>query len=148
MMDFFNEMVTLHPQLKANVESAKNEFILFLFVIQILFIFLVFIVLVFMTHKVAGPLYKLKNHLASIRDGEEITPIVFRNGDHFHDLAEEVNLFLETVVHHQETDFEYIDEVSIYIDNLSSVVPDDKKPLLAEITRRLSDIESRYKKPL
>lgn len=148
MMDFFNEMVSLHPQLKANVESAKNEFILFLFVLQILFIFLVFILLVFMTHKVAGPIYKLKNHLSNIREGEEITPVVFRNGDHFQDLAEEVNLFLETILHHQEADFEYIDEVAIYIDNLSSVVPDDKKPLLTEITRRLSDIESRYKKPL
>jgi hypothetical protein len=97
---------------------------------------------------VAGPLYKLKNHLAAIREGEPITPLTFRNGDYFHDVAEEVTLFLDTVVANQENDFQYVDEVSVYLDNLVSVVPDDKKPVLSEISRRLMEIKSRYKKSL
>jgi methyl-accepting chemotaxis protein len=148
LLDFFNEMVTIHPQLKGNVEAAKNEFLIFLFLIQILFTFIVFIVFIFMTHKVAGPLYKLKNHLANIREGDEITPLTFRNGDHFQDLAEEISLFLETVALNHENDFQYLEEVSAFIDNLSSVVPDDKKPVLNEISERLTDIQSRYKNPL
>jgi hypothetical protein len=101
---------------------------------------------IFFTHKIAGPLYKLKNHLAAIREGHEITPLTFRKGDYFEDVAEEVTLFLETVVNNQESDFEYVEEVSQYINNLSSVVPDDKKPVLNEISRQLIEIKSRYKK--
>jgi hypothetical protein len=91
---------------------------------------------------------KLKNHLEKIRQGGAITPLSFRDGDHFHDVAEEVSLFLETVTFNQENDFQYLDEVAIYIDNLVPVVPDDKKPVLNEISRRLMDIKSRYKESL
>lgn len=93
-------------------------------------------------------MHKLKNHLAQIREGQAITPLTFRDGDHFHDVAEEVSLFLETISYNQESDFQYIDEVALYIENLTPVVPDDKKPILNEISRRLMDIKSRYKDSL
>lgn len=99
-----------------------------------------------MTHKVAGPMYKLKSHLTAIRSGETITPLRFRNGDYFQDVAEEVSLFLETVQLNQENDFLYLEEVAQYIQNLSPVVPDDKKPILNEISVKLREISSRYTK--
>lgn len=145
-MDFFNELIRLHPELSQNVASATDEFLLFLIVIQTIFISMVFILFVFLTHKIAGPMFKLKNHLASIREGGPITPLTFRSGDYFPDVAEEVSLFLETVSMNQENDFLYIEEVSLYLDNLSSIVPDDKKPILNDISRRLLEIQSRYKK--
>lgn len=148
LFDFFNEIAALHPQVEKNIVEAKNEFLIFLAVIQGLFIVTVFIIFIFLTHKVAGPLYKLKAHLSAIRQGEKITPLNFRSGDHFQDVAEEVSLFLETISTNQENDFQYLDEVSVYIDNLTSVVPDDKKPVLNEISRRLLDIKSRYKRDL
>lgn len=93
-------------------------------------------------------MHKLKNHLADIRQGKEITLLKFRKGDHFHDVAEEVSLFLQTIAQNQENDFEYLDQVAAYIENIAPVVPDDKKPVLAEITRQLNHIKSRYKKSL
>lgn len=93
-------------------------------------------------------MHKLKNHLANIRQGQPITPLTFRNGDHFHDVAEEVSLFLETLSMNQESDLQYLDEVALYIENLTPVVPDDKKPVLNEISRRLTEIRSRYKDSL
>jgi len=93
-------------------------------------------------------MHKLKNHLLGIRQGKPISELTFRNGDHFHDVAEEVSLFLESVSFNQENDFQYVEEVALYIENLVPVVPDDKKPILAEISRRLIDIKSRYKESL
>jgi len=89
-------------------------------------------------------MHKLKNHLSTIRQGGEMTPLTFRDGDHFHDVAEEVTLFLETIARTQESHHEYLDEVATYIENLAPVVPDDKKPVLKEIARRLTEIKSRY----
>jgi signal transduction histidine kinase len=148
MWDFFNEVSILHPQVKNNLAEAQQQFLVYLAVIQILLTATIFILFIFLTHKIAGPLYKLKNHLSSIRQGEPIRPLNFRQGDHFRDIAEETTLFLETLVMNQESDFQYLDEVSIFLENLAPVVPDDKKPVLNEISRRLIDIKARYKKPL
>lgn len=148
LLDFFDEVAILNPNLQGNVFDARNDLILFLMGIQGLFIFMVFIIFIFLTHKVAGPLYKLKMHLYDIRQGGKIAPLTFRGGDHFQDVAEEVTLFLETMTMNQENDFEYIEEVATYLQNLETVIPDDKKPVLREISRRLMDIKSRYKKDL
>lgn len=148
LMDFFTSIGVRFPELAANMKLAQNDLLIFLATIQFIFISMVFIMFIFMTHKIAGPMHKLKNHLANIRQGQPITPLTFRDGDHFHDVAEEVSLFLETLSFNQESDFQYLDEVALYIDNLAPVVPDDKKPILNEISRRLMDIKSRYKNSL
>lgn len=148
MIDFFDEFIALNPNAHANVLSARNNLIYFLIGIQLVFSVMVFVLFIFMTHKIAGPLYKLKMHLSKIRQGEAISPLTFRTGDNFQDVADEVTLFLETMSMNQEADFRYLDEVSLYIENLAPVVPDDKKPVLNEISRRLMDIKFRYKKDL
>ena len=145
LIDFLNELGTRYPQIAENMKFAQTDLILYLGAIQLFIVVLVFIVFIFFTHRIAGPMHKLKMHLSKIRQGEPITPLTFRSGDHFHDVAEEVTLFLETLSYNQENDFMYLDEISNYIENLSPVVPDDKKPVLNEISRRLLEIKSRYK---
>jgi sensor histidine kinase YesM len=144
-IDFFDEILKASGPMTEKAAAARNELIFYLFLIQFVFILLVFIMFIFITHKIAGPMYKLKNHLADIRHGEPISAINFRNGDHFQDVAEEVTLFLESVAYNQESDFQHIEEVAAYIENLTPVVPDDKRPVLNEISRRLIEIKSRYR---
>ena len=146
--DFFNVVAAANPQLPQKIIEARNDLIFYLVVIQVILSLLIFVVFIFVSHKIAGPLYKLKNHLAEIRAGGAITPLTFRTGDHFQDVAEEVSLFLDTLAVNQENDFRYIDEVAVYVENLATVIPDDKKPVLNEVSRRLMDIQSRYKKNL
>jgi methyl-accepting chemotaxis protein len=146
--DFFQLVSANNPAVAKNIVAAQKDLILFLILIQVVITLLVFVIFIFFTHKIAGPMFKLKNHLAKIREGDAISALTFRNGDYFPDVAEEVSLFLETVVLNQEEDFQYVEEVSMYLENLSSIVPDDKKPVLNEISRRLIEIKSRYKKSL
>ena len=148
LMDFFKELMERFPEANTNLKLAESNLLVFLGIIQLVFITMVFVMFIFVTHKIAGPMHKLKIHLSSIRQGAPIGPIVFRNGDHFHDVAEEVSLFLESVAQNQENDFEYLKEVEAFLQNLSPVVPDDKKPVINEISRRLSEISSRYKNSL
>ncbi len=145
ILDFFKLVVANSPSLPGTVIGAKNDLIVYLVIIQVVITLLVFILFIFFTHKIAGPLFKLKNHLAQIREGRPISPLTFRDGDYFHDVAEEVSLFLESVADNQEADFQYVDEIASYLENLSPIVPDDKKPILNEISRRLLEIQSRYK---
>jgi len=143
-LDFFKELGTNHPEFYDLIQSAQERFILFLILIQFIFSLIILILFVFFTHKIAGPMYKLKTHLQRIREGEVITPLTFRSGDYFHDVAEEVSEFLDSVAINQEDDFKFLGEVKIYLDNLSGVIPEDKKPILAEINSKLTEIQSRY----
>jgi hypothetical protein len=52
---------------------------------------LVLIDCVRMTNRFAGPLYRLRRELRKLAAGEKVPPIAFRNGDFWHDFAEEFN---------------------------------------------------------
>jgi len=143
-LDFFKELSVTHPELHSAIQTAQEQFILFLIFIQLLFSIIVLILFIFFTHKIAGPMYKLKTHLQQIREGEEIRPLTFRNGDYFHDVAEEVSEFLESISINQEADFKFLEEVKVYLENLTGVIPEDKKPILNEINTKLTEIQNRY----
>ena len=98
-----------------------------------------------MTHKIAGPMYKLSNYLRSIAGGSAPTQITFRDGDNFHELAQDVNSVFDSLADSHEEDYAYLTEVSSYISNLSLVVPEDKKLVLQEINARLKDIQTRLR---
>jgi signal transduction histidine kinase len=144
--DFINDMGNQYALTKLGITEAAKSFLIFLIPFQFLLTALVILTTIFLTHKVAGPLYKLKNHLLHIREGDPVSAIEFRTQDNFQDLADEVSLFLEWVAANQESDFKYVSEVASYVDNLALVIPDDKKPVLNEISRKLKEVSSRYKK--
>ncbi len=146
LWDFFNEIANHHGEIAKKLAQSKDDFLIYLIIIQSIFIIVVFILFIFLTHKISGPLYKLKNHLSGIRNGDPISPLKFRAGDHFEDVAEEVTLFLETISQNQEADFLYLDEVKSFIKNIAHIIPDDKKPLVDEIEHRLNEIQTRYRK--
>jgi hypothetical protein len=146
--DFFNLVTTNLPQASEEVLSAQKDLIIYLVFIQVVILMLVFVSFIFITHKIAGPLYKLKEHLYNIREGGAIKSLAFRKGDYFTDVADEVTLFLDYIKHNYEDDFHYVEEITSYIDNLSTVIPDDKKIILIEISRRLNHIKERYKQDL
>lgn len=143
--DFFQIVSANIKDAPVNLAEIEQDLILYLILIQSVITLLVFLAFIFFTHKIAGPMYKLKTHLRSIGEGAPITPLKFRNGDYFHDVAEEVSQFLNGVVENRDNDFEDLQEISRYIDNLSNSVTEDKKPVLKEISRRLIKINSRYK---
>lgn len=145
-IDFLDEMVLVYPQMAEVVREYRVNIIYIMLPIQFVFLGLVFLLMIFLTHKIAGPMYKLKEHLISIREGEDIRPLSFRQGDYFHDVADEVTQFLESVLEKQQEDFEYLEEVTMYINNLAPAIPEDKRPVMNEISRRLTEIVQRYKK--
>ena len=145
IFDFTNTLMT-NPNLNLplDFEDARNKLLIALLGVQAFILGGVFLFCIFMSHKVAGPMYKLQNHLMQIRSGGEVKPVFFRDNDNFHEVADEVNEVLEYFVNQRQEDFAYLDEVSAYINNLALVVPEDKKPVLNEIQSNLAKIQSRY----
>lgn len=139
----FERLIELQPQQGTNLANVRNETLTVLGIAEAAIIALIFLFSIFLTHKIAGPMYKLSNHLKEIRGGKEITPLSFRKGDYFHEVAQELNETLMELDGKRKEDFQYLSEVASYITNLSLVVPEDKKPVLKEIQSKLAEIQSR-----
>lgn len=50
-----------------------------------------------LTHRMAGPIVRLRGHLRSLADGEDVPPLKFRDGDFFSDVPPLFNEMMETV---------------------------------------------------
>lgn len=143
IVQLFDSFAKSNPQATEGLREAKNQLLIFLAAYQFIFIGFVFIICIFLTHKIAGPMFKLTNYLRNISQGTPPSNITFRDGDNFPEVAEEVNSALDRIADEHEEDYAYLTEVTSYMNNLSLVVPEDKKPLIQEITARLQDIQKR-----
>lgn len=61
-----------------------------------------------LTHRMAGPIVRLRGHIRSIADGKEVGPLKFRDGDFFSDVPAMFNEMMEKV---RGGDHEGLDEL-------------------------------------
>lgn len=62
----------------------QHQYLNYLFIaILVLVTLIILIGGIYLSHKVAGPLYRLNKHLESCREKSEISDIKFRKGDYF-----------------------------------------------------------------
>lgn len=60
------------------------------------FFLLFFVGGLILSHRIAGPVYRLRQHLKSCH-GKRPTQIQFRDGDFFHELANDFNSYVESI---------------------------------------------------
>ncbi len=139
-----NELKLLNGEnsnLALEYQNQRSSLLTYLILTQLGFIGLVFVFCVFISHKIAGPMYKLINHLRQIRESDQVEDIHFREGDQFPEVAHEINLTINYLKQKSEEEVEYLSEVLDYIENIALVVPEDKKPVLDEIQRKIKEIQ-------
>ena len=145
IMESFIEFAQSHsPDAIENITEQRNSLIFVLVLCQLGFIGLTFVVSIFLTHRVAGPLFKLNKFFAAIRDGGDNGKLYFRKGDYFQDVADGYNEAVAKLREDYKNDFVYLSEVNSYINNLSMVVPDDKKAVIQEISKRLEQMQEKF----
>lgn len=127
------------------LDTMKVRLVTMLSLYELLIISIVFIVCIFQSHKIAGPIYKLRKILNNIKNGGSFERVSFRKGDNFPELATDFNEVFSYVQNTHNKDFAYLSEVNSYINNLSLVVPEDKRAVLQEITQKLTEIQERFK---
>ena len=77
------------------LEESQKEVITLLIVSQITYIALIALCCIYFSHKIAGPIYKLKLFLFNHREGVGAERLYFRKGDYFLEIADEVNKSLD-----------------------------------------------------
>ena len=140
----FTNIAERFPQSKDSIESIKQNLKYLLILWQIGFGLATFIICILFTHKIAGPMYKLKKYLGQIRNGTANEDLYFRNGDYFKDIADDINLTVAVYQERFKEDSVYLSEAISYLKNLKQTVPEDKTVVINEIVKKLSILEDRY----
>lgn len=141
---FISFITTNNPSRLQEMIEYKQALIVFLALFQVGFVAMSFIVCIYISHKIAGPIYKLEQYLTGIREHGRSDRLFFRKGDYFVEIADEVNNTLDHIEELHKSDMVYLSEVSTYIKNLESSIPDDKKPVINEIISKLGEMEERF----
>lgn len=125
------------------IENRRNLLII-LTLWQIGFLAIIFIISIFFSHKIAGPIFKLRSFFKTIQRGKGRGILKFRKGDYFQEIAVEINKTFDIIQQNYADDFYYLEEVSKYINNLGSSLPEEHKRDLLEINKRLAEIQQRF----
>lgn len=73
------------------VKMIENQVLFLLGLLQLLFLAITFMLSIFLSHRIAGPLYKLRRSLEEIARGNFDLRITFRKNDHFMELQDTFN---------------------------------------------------------
>jgi methyl-accepting chemotaxis protein len=73
------------------IKAVENQVLLLLGVLQLLFLGITFMLSIFLSHRIAGPLYKLKKSMSEVARGNMDVRISFRKNDHFMELQDTFN---------------------------------------------------------
>src|SRR5262245_23833505 len=93
LFDYFIRYAALDPSgppLEA-IQHTRNDVLMLLVLFQLIFLGITFMMSLFMSHRIAGPLYKLRTFFEEAAKGVYRPELSFREKDHFHELAQDYN---------------------------------------------------------
>jgi hypothetical protein len=141
---FAERLDQTYPGTLNGLKQNATEVILYLVLTQVFITAIVMMAFIFFTHRIAGPIYKVIKHLVQYRKNFLHEDIVLRKGDYFPELAEEYNETFNTLQTQLKKDYHYLGEVCMYLHNVNAVLPEDKRIVVNEIIKNLTDIQQRF----
>jgi sensor histidine kinase YesM len=92
LYDFFFRYLAVDPNGPelAVLESTRNQMMILLVLLQVFFLGITFFISLFISHRIAGPLYKLKQYMKRAGEGK-MEALHFRERDYFKELEEGFN---------------------------------------------------------
>lgn len=88
--------------------KTKHDVLTLLMLTEVAFIAMTFTVCVFMSHRIAGPLFKLRRSLIAIGDGTWKGQLTFRRKDWFPELADDFNRMVQGIRERKQREDEMV----------------------------------------
>ena len=147
LMDAFYKSVPNVSGRALFVEGAFSEANQFLLILIPVLVMIVVIISILVTHKIAGPEYRLKNILDAIGKGDFAVNVKLRKGDELQSLAvkiEEVNRNISYMIKNQKQMLDRLDiKLRLLAKEAKKAKPDRSK--LSFLAGNLDDISMRLK---
>ena len=78
-------------EIATKLNNFRNHYIIFLSLFALLSLGIIYVLLIFKTHKIAGPIFKLKKTLKESKEEGEVKELILRSGDYFSELTDIYN---------------------------------------------------------
>lgn len=93
-IDTFTSMIARHSDasVMAAIDNFKQESIFAVVLVSVIFCLIIFILSIYISHRIAGPVYRIQQALNRWPKGAIEQNIKFRKHDHFIELSESYNL--------------------------------------------------------
>ena len=98
LFDAFYRFIAIDPngpQISL-LQESRHGVMFSLISLQVFFIIMTFMLSIFLSHRIAGPLYKLSKSFHEAAAGK-LSRITFRKSDHFKELAADFNVLVDSV---------------------------------------------------
>jgi len=80
-----------------NLALIKHAITYKLFIRSLLLVFAIAVLSIFISHRMAGPVYKFENTIKALVRGEKVREIGLRKRDEFYDLATAINSLIKSM---------------------------------------------------
>lgn len=99
LFDYFIRYLALDPMGPAlpHLEQKREEILWLLLLMQGLLLLLTFTISIYMSHKIAGPLYRLRKAFREAANGNLEQSLVFRKRDYFQELASDYSAMMASI---------------------------------------------------
>ena len=99
LFDFFNRFARTNAPGRslAFLGEIQSDILWNIGLFELSFAGVTFLISLFVSHRIAGPLYKLKMYMDKSSDGKLAGNLTFRKGDYFQDIADSYNALVSKV---------------------------------------------------
>jgi nitrogen fixation/metabolism regulation signal transduction histidine kinase len=97
LFEYFMQIISAphEPITSERVKELQTQVLLLLGVLQLVFLVITFIISIFLSHRIAGPLYRLRKSMEEVAKGNFDQRINFRKADHFMELQDVFNEMIQ-----------------------------------------------------
>jgi len=122
------------------LEEAQKDFFWVYLICQIFLLFIGFGISLTLSHRIAGPLYKLKMAMIALQQGVLDRHIHFRKKDNFQELASGFNSMSDALFSRRRRDYERILSVIPKLERTQNTLAGEEKAVLQETLNVLQEI--------
>ena len=122
------------------LSEARYDMVIFFLVVTIVIVLTSFLLALFHSHRIAGPLYKLRMSMVALQQGVLNHHIKFRTQDNFQELADGFNNMMDAVFIRRRRDFEKINSVIPKLERLQRSLGGEEQASVTEVLTALQEL--------
>lgn len=133
---FFQNNATAMQALR----EARYDVTIFFIVMVVVLALTAFGLALFHSHRIAGPLYKLRMAMIGMQQGVLDHHIQFRTNDNFQELAEGFNAMTDAIFIRRRRDFERVNSVIPKLERLQRSLTGEEQASVTEVLNALQEL--------
>ncbi|MGE0614403.1 MAG: hypothetical protein AB7P04_02085 [Bacteriovoracia bacterium] len=127
-------------QLVNSIAPYQAEVMNLLIWLEVAFLAVTFLISIFISHKIAGPIYKLQQFFLSAQGGQIRRNLKFRKYDHFQELADGYNVLIDGIDQSMNKKVETVSTAIARIENAMKGVDKSGQAELEAVVKDLKEL--------